>query len=417
MPGVSPAAAERIWRVVLAVTLLAAGTGSLVQALKLDYDFRHFYRDAVYIWQHQALNPDRHGPDREHRRQLVFYLPAVPALLAPLGALSPKPAAIVWAAIQIASLLAVLRLLRRLAGAGPAALSTALALPAVYEATRFNQLSLPLLAMLLAAFFALERGRDARAGLLVASAGVLKLLPMLLAWVLVAARRWRALAALVASCAILIVVPPLLLFGPQRTWEYHHQWWHDNVEGPPSAGMTDPQLREHFIDHRNQSIPAVVARMTWPGHPYRVAFQPLRLSESAARALGRVLHALAALGMLVAMTVLARRSPLRWCFALGLLAMTALAPLLRTYYLVWTLPALALLASTRDDARPAVRRTATAGLVIWTLGMLGWISPLLRSYGVHLWMLLAIAACLCVVALRLSPSSSGPSPRASSSRS
>ncbi len=402
MSGAAARNAERSFLLVLTLTLLSCGTASLIQALKLDYDFKHFYRDAVYVWQHHALNPDRHGPDRAQRRQLGFYLPAVPALLAPLGALAPVPAAIVWSATQTASLLVALLLLRRMVGPAAAALATILALPAAYEAARFNQLSLVLLAMLLAATTALERRRDVRAGVLIATAGVMKLLPLLLAWVLLVARRWRALAAFAASCAILIVVPPLLLFGPQRTWEYHHQWWHDNVEGAPAAGMTDPQLREHFIDHRNQSIPAVVARLTWPGHPYRAPFQPLRLSAQAARTLGRVLHAVAALAALGAMLWLARRSSLQVCMAFAMVAMTALAPLLRTYYLIWALPALALLAADSSSARTATRRAAGAGLIIWLAGMIGWISPSLRSLGVHLWMLIALGVCLCLTARQVS---------------
>ena len=84
--------------------------------------------------------------------------------------------------------------------------------------------------------------------------------------------------------------------------------------------------------------------------------------------------------------------------------MLVLSPLLRTYYLVWALPALTLFASRAAD-RGALRtcRLARFGLVVWLLGMAAWISPNARSYGVHLVMLLLM--CVLLARLREAPRS------------
>ncbi len=380
-----------------AVVLLVSGGGALIQAIKIDYDFKHFYRDAVYVWQHQALNPDRHGPDRDTRRQLSFYLPAVPALLAPLGGLPATLAAVVWAALQTGSLVVAILLLRRWADDGPLAAGLILGLPAMYEAARFNQLSLPLLAVLLAAGAALARRRDVRAGVLIGFSAVLKLLPALFGWLLLVHRRWRALAAFVVACVFLTIVPSLVLFGPQRSWAYHRQWWHDNIEGPPAGGMIDPRLREHFIDHRNQSLPAVFSRLLWGRHPYRAAWQPVGLSQVGAARVGRAALGIVALAALAGLAWLGYRRRLPESVALALLAMPLISPLLRSYYLVWAVPALVLLAQAAAGWDPRGRRVGQVGLCVWLLGMLGWIGTLPRSYGIHAWMLIVLG--VCVVAL------------------
>lgn len=383
--------------------LLAYGAVSLTQALKFDFDFKHFYRDADYVWRHGALNPDLDNPDRDLRRQLPFYLPIVPLALSPLAALGAKGAAILWSATQVAALAYCGWRMRRWAtevNALPAALpvTLALALPALYEAARFNQLSLFVLAMLLAGGAALERGRPLRAGVWLALAALLKLLPAIFFLWLLLKRRWAALGSAATVALLIGVTPCLIAFGPQAAWDYHAQWWAYNLHGA-AGGMTDPTLREHFIDHRNQSIAAVLARTFWSEHPYRGPWRPFALSEETCRdvALGLTLAGAAGLALLTAQAA-HRLSPfaLRIELALYAIAMLALSPLVRQYYLVWAIPALALLTSARLSATTSApgKRWALAGVIIWLLGMLAWTSPLARLYGAHLLMLLGLAACL-----------------------
>lgn len=388
----------------------AVGIVSFIQAAKMDYDFHHFYLDAAYVWEHGALNPNFDAGEALSRRQLPFYLPAVPLLLAPLAAAGPLVAAGIWACGQAGSLAYVLSALRRWAG-GVRAESTVmfaglLAAPVIYEAARFNQLSLPILAAVVGAGGALDRSRAGRAGVLFGLAASVKLLPAIFLPWLALTRRWRALALALIAAGLINIVPPLLVFGPRLTAEYHAQWWQRNVLGPPVRGMADSTLREHFVDHRNQSIPAVLSRVLVAEHPYRAAWQPITLSEPNALRLAYAVWAvLLAVALIVTRGAPPRRSAktaagvssalLRMQVAMLLLAMLVLSPLVRTYYLVFALPALACVVdAARGRGWIGARVAGTAGVVIWLAGMAGWLSNGARLYGVHVWMLLLLGAAL-----------------------
>ena len=448
--------------------LLAVAVVSCRQAAKLDFDFKHFYLDARYVWEHAALNPDFDNPDRDQRRQLPFYLPAVSVLLAPLTAFGPLPAAAIWTAMQVAGLAcSVIALHRWFAererGVRALALACALALPAIYEAAKFNQLSFVILALVLAGVGAVQRGSPLRGGALLGVAAVAKLLPALFALWLLIERRWKALAAFAISAAVLAGVPCMLAFGPRQTLIYHEQWLRYNLAGTGFVVGSDAPIREHFIDHRNQSIAQVLLRLCWPEHPYRAPFQPFALSrpmvQSIALAVAAIL--LAALAWFTLRSGLARgaagwhglaergradardshdlaglnerprvgagtqnakhkRVPCTTALAgaarsdsgvahghLGrdtpavyLIAMLVLSPLVRTYYLVWALPALVLLADAAVHAPPGRSRAlGRIGLALWLLGMLAWTLAVARTYGVHLIMLIGLAVAVALVEL------------------
>lgn len=423
MPDRDPS--RRAWGWFTAVMCGAVGVVSFVQAAKLDYDFHHFYLDAAYVWEHGALNPNLDAGDARSRRQLPFYLPVVPLLLAPLAAGGPLVAAGIWAALQAGALAYVLQSLRRGAGeraggargGSTAMLAALLAAPAIYEAARFNQLSLPVLAAVLGAGAALERGRAGRAGAILGLAASIKLLPAIFLPWLAVTRRWRSMAVALIAAAVINIVPTLLVFGPRLTAEYYAQWWQRNALGPPARGMTDAALREHFIDHRNQSIPAVLARVFVADHPYRTAWQPITLSAQSVLRLAYVLCAGLLVGALIATRDASPRSPkgaiagasaarLRAQVAILLLAMLVLSPLVRTYYLVFALPALACLVdAARGAGRVSGRLAGMLGVAIWLAGMAGWMSDAARLFGVHLWMLLLLGAAL-VAAIRGGPDGS-----------
>ncbi|MFQ5806082.1 MAG: glycosyltransferase family 87 protein [Phycisphaerae bacterium] len=413
MPETRP---RRRWPLLgLGVLLGAVGAVSFTQAAKLDYDFRHFYLDAAYVWQHGQLNPDLDNPDRAQRRQLPFYLPAVALLLSPLTAGGAKPAALLWTIGHLVSLAYTLKVLaswRAPQGsrAPPRAaiiIATVAALPVIYEAARFNQVSFFVLALVLAGAAALERRRPTRAGVWLGLATAFKLLPGIFALWLLLKRQWTALATLAATVLVVALLPCLIAFGPRDTARYHRQWWNYNVHGAPARGMVDASLRSHFIDHRNQSIPAVLARLCWPKHPQAASFQPFKLDERTCRRIARGL-AILLVTVLIWMT---RRpvwgadgedasdaEPTNRCrreAATYLLAMLVFSPLLRTYYLVWALPGLVLLTRfALDDRLRSSQRLGLLGFTLWLAGMLAWMSDTARAYGVHLIMLIALAGIL-----------------------
>lgn len=392
-----------LWLSLLAVVLVTAAAFSAGRSLRMRFDFSHFYLDAAYVWQHGELNPDLDGPDRDARRQLPFYLPVVSLALSPLAAGGPVIAALLWSAAQVFCLFYCLRVLARWYGGdwrnAPWALiaAVALALPAIINAAQFNQLTFIVLALVLAGVDRAERGRSAAGGALLAAAAVLKLLPAIFALWLVLRRDWRGAAAFAAAAVVLIVAPPLAVFGPQRTAEYHRQWWVHNVQGASLRGMVAEDLEEHFVDRRNQSIDSVLARLLWPEHPYRTADWTVGLSAEACVRLGWAIKLVIVAGLIAAVLRSGRAAGLerRGVGAeLMLLGMLVLSPLLRQYYLLWALPALAALCSLAGSADVRARLTGRAGVAVWLAGMILWTWPAARLAGAHLLMLLAMGVLL-----------------------
>lgn len=385
------------------ILLLAATAGvSFTRAVQPRFDFKHFYLDLRYVWEHGVLNPVEDDPDPDRERQLPFYLPSVPLLLSPIAAFGLVSAAAVWTVAQVVSLGLTLWLLRAWVRERPGladpvlclALGCVLALPALYEAAKFNQVSFVVLVLVVGGVRSLERGRLTRSGLLFGAAVTLKLLPaVFIAW-LVLKREWRALLAALGTTAGLAVLPCLIAFGSDRTLTYYRDWWRHNVEGPPSTGWIAKDLREHFIDRRNQSIGAVLARLTQPDHRFADPWQPVELSPRRCRQLALTLTGVLGVALLWFTRRPARQlseAKLRCEAAVYALAMLVFSPLLRQYYLVWALPALVLLVYFATDPIPLHRqRLAQVGLLLWLLGMAAWLSKIARSYGAHLVLLIAL---------------------------
>lgn len=393
---------------VIASTALVAiaGVVSFDRANRSKFDFHHFYLDAAYVWQHAALNPDLDGPNREARRHLPFYLPAVPLMLAPLTAAGLRPAAAAWSLAHALTLAYCLVLLaRRYIPRGSSApnmpllaIACVLVSPAVYEAARFNQFSFIVLALVLAGVAALSDRRPWLGGGLLGLAAVIKLLPAVFAVWLILKRKWAALAAFGITAAAVAVLPCLAVFGPQRTLAYHRQWVQHNIVGVLTQGELDPDERGHFVDHRNQSVPEVLSRLFLSEHPNRVPLQPLQLNDWSVRLISGALL----IGLAAALLWITRRPmdaltdvQIQSEAAVYLLAMLIFSPLFRMYYLVWALPALLLLA--RFGTAGSSRREqiiGRVGLLLWIAGQVAWLSESARNYGVHLWLLIALSALL-----------------------
>ena len=430
-PG-SRTALVRLETAVIALLLVVAACISTYRGVRGKFDFQHFYLDAVYLWRHGELIPALRADNPADARQLPFYLPTVPVMISPIAlaassADATEPAlfgyprgrvvgAVIWAVAQTLALaFCVLRLREwcragREDGHGRLTLLLLLAIsgPAFYEAIKFNQVSFFTLALLLAGIGALERGRDLRAGAWLAAAAVLKILPAIFLVWLVLKRRWAAVLGFCVAATILLAVPPFLALGPQKSVEYHKQWWSYNAsEGGPRRWMMEVESSpntDHFVDRRNQSIPALTGRLLWGGHPQKAAWQPMALSLDAALRVAT----LVTLGLGLALLFATRSrlaqptdDPWRWRgeFALYAIAIQALAPLTRMYYLVWTMPALAVLVYFATPAAGNSRTAgwARAGVALWLAGMALWPVRISREYGVHLAMLIGIGVVLVVM--------------------
>lgn len=402
----SSATWERNGGVALAILLVALGGLSFHRAVREKFDFHHFYLDARYVWEHGELNPNVVRPPKiDDHRQLPFYLPVVPLVIAPMAAFGPVWGALVWAAAQLVCLGYTLRVLRKWLPEGAAGhwllLAALLAAPAFVEASRFNQVSYFVLALLVGGVDAAVRGRPLRGGALLAGAAVLKLLPgLLLVW-LVVKRQWVAVVAFCVAGVMLTAVPPLLAFGPAQAWNYHLEWWEYNVRGG-SGDLLDPNLDAHFIDHRNQSIKQTLARWTWAEHPFPAPWRPVLLEREQIVQIGRAV-AVVLLGGLLWLT----RRPgknldndrQRAEAAVYMLGLLVFSPLMRQYYLVWALPTVVLLvgaAFAHHGITNAVGRPwpARVGLVVWVAGLLAWVWETPRDMGAHLVMLITLGGLL-----------------------
>ncbi|MBL8880282.1 MAG: DUF2029 domain-containing protein [Phycisphaerales bacterium] len=425
--------AARLETCVICALLLAVGLFSFERARQLRYDFHHFYRDARYVWDHAALNPVLKADDEVAQRQLPFYLPVVPLALAPLTAGGVTSAAVLWAALQTASLAAALHEIRRrwVSSAGAFWLAVACGLPVIYEAAFFNQLSFPILALCLLAIRFVQSNKTISAAASLSVACITKLLPaMLIVWLAMQRPRgWlRTCAMTLLFAAIFALVPCYLAFGMAETHKYLAQWVEHNGGSSRAFDLLDPQIDEHFLGHANQSIRAVVARWTWPEHPFRLPRQPIELSRSASDTLAQILTVtLCAIWIALTLRVSKRPADIRRspggahselipsandatqqshvdCTALSsaaiwMIGMLVFSPLMRQYYLIWAWPAVALLAD--QSLRSIATRTprcAWVGLGAWLIGMAIWPMPLVRLAGAHLAMLIVVAICAGLIA-------------------
>ena len=406
-----------------AALLIGLGVISAWRAIEGRFDFHHFYIDARYVWEHGALNPEVAQPATEETRNLPFYLPVVPLVLSPLTALGRWPAALAWSVAQMAALAYSVTVLarwvaaKRQAGADDSPpqpvtnkeesvsvaliVAVLLALYPLYEAARFNQISYFVLAFILGGASALDRGRPRTAGLIFGVATVVKLLPGIFVLWLLLKRRWSAAMVSAGTVVILTLVPPLLAFGPARTLAYHREWFDYNVRGDAGGGMLRTDLPDHFIDRRNQSITQVLARWTWPEHPFRLGWQPVQFTAETCKRMGDGITGV----LLLALLFCTRRS---WRqisldrrhaeIAAYAIAMFALSPLVRQYYLVWALPGVVMLAGWALGHGESVgswrRIVGRMGLVVWIVGMALCACPPARVAGAHLLMLLVLGALL-----------------------
>lgn len=180
---------------------------------------------AAHIYDPRFLEPFERAllsPLPLHGVSPFLYPPFVALILTPLGVLPYPAACILWIALNLAVLTAVLAGLRRYGHMArltwwPGGLSF---LP-VFMALAVGQVSLLILGAFTAAFLALARGREEIAGFALALALVKPpyVLPFLL--VLLVRRRFRALAAFAAGAAILALIP-LPVLGSSADLAYAH---------------------------------------------------------------------------------------------------------------------------------------------------------------------------------------------------
>jgi len=321
----------------------------------------------------------------EPRGKLDWYLPFVPRLMT-LFAWMPYPyAGRAWLLLNLAATIATVRLLgREVMGLPPRDWPVVQLLPFGllmlfwYWEFRLNQIDALTLLLLVGSFVCWQRGRERVAGLWLGLAVLLKVTPGLLVLWFALKRQWRTVGVALATCVLAGPVGDALTFRSE-TVSLYRSWVRNAVaHGSPRALI----LAERETDWRNQGLGAVLSRWLHPTN-YNTRFDndprinnnypPLfmnvaGLSRGQVAGLATAIAAASVLGLVVLARSPARDlSPwqLRFEWALFVLAMLWLMPVMRRYHMVWTLPAVSVLAAGIHYARHTQRRWW------WQLGLIG----------------------------------------------
>ena len=361
-------------------------------------DFEYFYKAGAWLLNNGSLDCgfDRVDGRRVDRGTLDWYWPVVSRGMTLLAWLPLKTAGYVWLALNVAALVATLRMLARLAP-GPwredwvvTAAVPLLLLTAYWQwEFRLNQINNFTLLLMVGSFVCWEQGRRNVAGFWLGFAVLLKVTPALLVVWFALKRQYRTVAVTVLTMVLVGPVGNLLSLGPELTIESYRAWLHNAVTVGSQAGLVRTQ-RE--MDWRNQGLGAVASRWLHPTN-YNTHFDnDPRVQESYAEHDVRTLNVVSlpvptvaaiVTGMVLATVVglgwLARRPArqmtqweLRVEWALFVLAMLWLMPVMRRYHMIWALPALSLLlaAGTRLNWRRGWARAAAACVSVAVLAQL-----------------------------------------------
>lgn len=370
-----PPAAPRWARVVCLLVMLVACAGlaqvGFKHIRKSAPDFEYFYKAGTWLRTHGTLDQGYDVVDGRvvQRGTLDWYWPFVSRLMAVFALLPPRPAGYVWLALNLAAMLATLRLVgRHLSGLPPRDWVVTQVVPLLllagywYWEFRLNQIDNFTLLLLVASYVAWECGRRTTAGVWLGVAVLLKLTPGLLVLWFALKRQWRTAAAAVVTIVLAGPVSDVLVLGPTETRAAYQDWLHKAVTTGSQAGLVRTQ-RE--MDWRNQGLGAMLSRWLHPTN-YNTRFEndpriAARYSESEERTINiaalpvervaRIVTAvsLASLGTLVwvARRPAARLTAwqLRFEWALFVLAMLWFMPVMRYYHMIWAYPAVTLLAA------------------------------------------------------------------------
>jgi hypothetical protein len=228
----------------LIVVVVAALFGGLRAAYSKDVpgDFLRYHRagrlvatgraDLVYdekFLAEQSVYADLRAPDGKDYREMEFkYAPALAVMMAPLGALPPRAANVVWDAWNAALIAAIFVAAWTWCGAGISAWWILVPFAVLFRVATSNvnlgQLNPTSIVPASIGLWLVSRGRDRTGGALVGFGAVVKFMPGVLALWLAWKRRWAAAAACLGAVVVLGVALPTVVFGPSRCVALHEEW-------------------------------------------------------------------------------------------------------------------------------------------------------------------------------------------------
>lgn len=206
-----------------------------------------------------------------------------------------------------------------------------------------GQVNVHMLALICLGTLLIVRGRSLLAGGALAAAACIKVFPGIFVFYVLARRDGRALAGYAACGVALMVVLPLVAFGPTRAFEYTKMFAEQVVlAGVGLADVPKLQAGSGFENTDNISVQGVLHNVTHIGTP-----RGQRPAEPAAWV--QPVHALVGVGLLIATLAVGRvRSPrdgLDVVLRVGMLScvMIAAVPMAHRHYMVFAFPAVAAL--------------------------------------------------------------------------
>ncbi len=135
-------------------------------------------------------------------------------------------------------------------------------IPFVHDTYLLGQPALLLLALLLAAFACLRRGKPVTAGALIAVSAAIKAYPILAAGYLIYRRQWKAAASMAVTLAALMFVAPLPFRSPARIAQDCTLWVRGMLLKYDEHSIA--QRPDRAYSFKNQSVQATVHRLVRP---------------------------------------------------------------------------------------------------------------------------------------------------------
>jgi len=355
-----------------------------------EADFEYFYKAGRWVLEHGTIDArvDVHDDGtREPRGGIEWYLPAVQRVTALYAWMPLRVAGYLWLGLNLVAFFLLLRLVGgRLMGLPPADWPVTTLVPVLLMSLfwhwefRLNQIDTLVLLLLVSAFVCWEDGRPRVAGFWLGLAVLLKVTPALFVLWFAMKRQFATAAVALATVVLAGPVADVAVWGPRYAGEIYREWAENAVTRSSHRGLVMQQLE---MDWRNQGLGAVASRWLHPTNygthfdndPRILHEEPearLNVAALPREAVAGIVLALSAASVLWLLWVVRRPArrltawELRLEFALCLLVLLWLMPVLRRYHFILVLPAVCVLAGL-VHYRPQRGWTAWAIATVWAI--------------------------------------------------
>lgn len=369
LPPVAPRKARRLCAIALVGFAVFLAVFSALAIHRQGPDFEYFHAAGASLLTHGQLDRGLErlpGGCLERRGTIEWYLPFVSRLMALVAWLPFRAAGGIWLTLNLIAFFATLMLLgRHLMGLPPQDWPVTLLVPVLllglfwHWEFRLNQIDNLTLLLLVASFVHWQARRPRLAGLWLGLAVLLKITPVLLVVWFALKRQFRTVGVALATIVLAGPVGDLVVFRPATTAEVYGRWFETAVVNGSHRGLI---LNQQEMDWRNQGLGAVACRWLTPTNYARHFDNDPRIKMNKKPAfMNLVAWPRATVATIVLVLVAVSVAALLWLvrrpardlslwqlraeWALMLLAMLWLMPVLRRYHLVLMLPAMAVLAS------------------------------------------------------------------------